>query len=666
MAPRKLLLFAIFVCLVLTPITALSASSQEPGVPPFKTIDNGANATSAQQAHRMTLIGQIGGSTKAVAVQGDYAYLGVGPRIHVLNVADPAHLTLVGQSPVLPGVVNDLAASGGYLYVAAGEAGLRVVSVSDPTRPVEVGFYDTPGSATGLTVAGDHVFVADGTLRSGNQWVNSGLHIINVADPAHPVEVGVRATPGWSVRVAVAGSYAYVGDQGIWDGSQTVGAGLHVVDITNLTNPLLIGSLEVDDVNAVVVSGNYAFIAGGNGGMKTVDISDPAHPAPLATYGSMYAFDIAVQGNHAYIAGGMSGLEVVDISDPEHPIHQSGASIQGWAQGVFTWGDKAYVAVEYGVGLRIFSVADPALTTEMGSYATKGWAHGLALADNIAYIVAGGGILRVTDVTNPALPSDISSVSYGHHAWLGRRVVVNGNWAYIAQPEQGLRTINVTDPTNPVPTGLYGSVRSVQDVAVEGGLAYLAGASAGLRIIDVSVPANPAEIGFFDTPGSANGVAIVGNRAYVADGSSGLRILDVSTPSQPAEIGFYDTAGSALAVSVAGNYAYIADAGGLRIVDVSNPAAPSEVGYSAIAGYTQDVTVSGHYAYVASGSMGGVRMYDVSNPAAPAEVGFYATGGYGESVEVAGNLIYVAGGSRGLVILRYLDKTLYLPLVTRN
>jgi len=65
----------------------------------------GPQVTVAQQSQNVELVGQIGGSTWAVAVQGNYAYIGVGPRLVILNTADPAHPVVVGQTGVLPGVV---------------------------------------------------------------------------------------------------------------------------------------------------------------------------------------------------------------------------------------------------------------------------------------------------------------------------------------------------------------------------------------------------------------------------------------------------------------------------------------------------------------------------------------------------------------------------------
>ncbi|MFZ1595557.1 MAG: hypothetical protein WAW26_06850, partial [Anaerolineae bacterium] len=78
------------------------------------------------------LIGQIGGATYALDSSGPYVYLGVGPRVLVLDVTDPAAPQQVGQSAALPTVVQDVQLSGSLLIVALGEAGVQVLDVSTP------------------------------------------------------------------------------------------------------------------------------------------------------------------------------------------------------------------------------------------------------------------------------------------------------------------------------------------------------------------------------------------------------------------------------------------------------------------------------------------------------------------------------------------------------
>jgi len=141
------------------------------------------------------LVGQIGGTISAVAVEGSYAYVGVGPRLVVLDISDPTHPAFVGQTGVLPGIA-DVAVSASTAYVADGDAGLRVVDVSNPATPTELGFYDTPGYARGVVVSGSTAYVADRGIFDGSQRVGSGLRVVDVGNPASPTEIGYYATAG--------------------------------------------------------------------------------------------------------------------------------------------------------------------------------------------------------------------------------------------------------------------------------------------------------------------------------------------------------------------------------------------------------------------------------------------------------------------------------------
>ena len=100
---------------------------------------------------------------------------------------------------------------GDYAYIADWEGGLRIIDISNPAAPTEIGFYATPGLAQAVTVAGNHAYSADG---------NSGLRIIDISNPSAPTEVDSYDFSGYFVHaedVAVEGNYAYVayGDLGL-------------------------------------------------------------------------------------------------------------------------------------------------------------------------------------------------------------------------------------------------------------------------------------------------------------------------------------------------------------------------------------------------------------------------------------------------------------------
>ena len=144
-----------------------------------------------------------------------------------------------------------------------GLAGLRVINVADLAAPVEVGFYDTPGDAQGVAVAGSFAYVADGS---------SGLHVVNVANPAAPTEVGFYDIPGDAQGVAVAGNHAYVADV----------YSLRVIDVANPAAPVEVGFCDIYGAWDVAVAGNHAYVAS----YRALRVIDVANPAGLSRSGS--------------------------------------------------------------------------------------------------------------------------------------------------------------------------------------------------------------------------------------------------------------------------------------------------------------------------------------------------------------------------------------------
>ena len=129
----------------------------------------------------------------------------------------------------------------------------------------------------------------------------------------------------------------------------------------------------------------------------------------------------------------------------------------------------------------------------------------------------------------------------------------------LSGPATGLARQSASSPADSQNVELIGSIGGIaKAVVVQGNHAYVAAGENGLRVINVSNKSNPTEVAHYDTPGNACDVTVSGNYAYVADGSSGVRIIDVSNPSSPIEVGAYIRRGFARSVAVQGNYAYVA------------------------------------------------------------------------------------------------------------
>jgi pimeloyl-ACP methyl ester carboxylesterase len=305
------------------------------------------NAIAANQgvpladAENVELIGQIGGYAFGVAVVGNNAYIASGDGLRIINVSNPLVPTEVGFYDT-PGYALGVEVVENYAYVADHASGLRVINVSSPTTPTEIGYYDTPGIARGVAVSGNYAFVAD----------SYDLRIIDISSAASPIEVGTYDGPGEALGVAVADDYAYFadGDAG----------GLRVIETSNPAFPTEIGSYDTPGTAyGVTVVSSYAYIADGSTGLRVVNVSNPASPTEVGFYATPgSAWDAVVANNYAYIADDFSGLRIIDIANPAaaNEVGYYDTPTPGFARDVAVSGGLIYVADAYG-GLLILRFA---------------------------------------------------------------------------------------------------------------------------------------------------------------------------------------------------------------------------------------------------------------------------------------------------------------------
>ena len=574
-------------------------------------------------------------------------------------------IPLAGQ--LAYGVPHDVAVSGNYAYVASQEA-VSVFDISNAANPIQVAVIDTTGSAEGVAVSGDKLYVAD--------W-SAGLRVIDISNPLSPVETAVVDTPGYAYGVAVAGGYVYVADHA---------AGLRVFDETSLA--------EVDSYDTagyawdVAVSGGYVFIADGFGGLVVLNEADLSVAATCAAtdrildvavagdfayladgtaglkvfristltcaYGELSttgkAFGVAVDGDFVYLAAGTAGLQVIDVRDPSNPFQADSCDTPGRAYAVVVSGDVAYVADEAG-GFIAVDVEGAPTPTLVSQVETAGNAEGVAVPDEIAYVADGSGGVVAFDVSDPTDPEQLWSCSEAGVQAMD--VAVSGDYAYVADWDAKLRVLDVSAPTAVVCA--YGSAAvsgHPNGIAVSGNRAYLAAADAGLVPVDISNPAAPSALSAIDTPGSANDVVVSGNYAFVADGASGLQIIDTTAPT--AAMTTVATTGYCWGVAYDDGYVYMASGdAGIEVVDVSTlPGAVTKTFTLGLSGSAHSVAIYGDYAYVSVGGKG-VAVVNVSNPALLVYVttcGTPSVPGPSDLV-VAGGYAYVADAESGMVVV---------------
>ncbi len=273
----------------------------------------------------------------AMAADG-YVYVGSERRLVVVDALDPGSPIAMGETSELPDHIFAIDVAGAYAYVAAGEAGLQIVDVSNAALPTVVGAYDTLGSTTGIDVQGRYAYLADG---------QGGVKVIDVSNPLAPV----------------------------------------------LASRLEIGDAAYD----IVADGPLLFVAGGESGLQIFDASDPARIGKLGQIKLPNgARGVAVAGGVAYVAANGAGVRIIDVTNPARPV-EIGAADDVFARDVQAIAGLAYVASERG-GVRVLDVTEPSAPVHTGSYSAVTSANSVHVAEDYLFIADGGGGLQVINV----------------------------------------------------------------------------------------------------------------------------------------------------------------------------------------------------------------------------------------------------------------------------
>ena len=258
------------------------------------------------------------------------------------------------------------------------------------------------------------------------------------------------------------------------------GSGLEVIDISDPTNPTLLGNYNTPGyVYAVTVSGDYAFLVDYDNGLYVIDISDPTTPTFLGNYDTPGgAWDVTVSGDNAFLVDYSYGFYVIDISNPTSPTQIGYYNTPGYAYGVTVSGDYAFVA-DGAAGLQVLNISDPTNPTLLGNYDTPGGAVDVTVSGDYAFVADNPYGLYVIDISDPTTPTLLGFYNTPGYA---NGVTVLGDYAFVAN-QHSLQIIDISDPANPLPLGICNS--SAWKVAVSGDYAFVAGYGFGLLVARV-------------------------------------------------------------------------------------------------------------------------------------------------------------------------------------
>ena len=238
------------------------------------------------------------------------------------------------------------------VYVVAGEFGMFVIDIEEPTNPKLVGEFPTHDYLSDVYVHGDFAYLTS----SGFGLPKPLLIVVDISRPSEPRErstartwddpqflfgtdhniyvsdmgpmvfdVTESATPDLLDEVhydqTITYDVAVEGQTAFLSGKTEEASWLRVYDVSSPSAVSELGYLEIGQpFVSLAVTANHLLAVGSEAELHVIDLSDPASPRRVGVQGDLgEVFDVVVQGDTAVIASGEAGFRVLDISDPINP-----------------------------------------------------------------------------------------------------------------------------------------------------------------------------------------------------------------------------------------------------------------------------------------------------------------------------------------------------------
>jgi hypothetical protein len=555
----------------------------------------------------LRLVGKWGrGPSNEVTGRGNLVALTLGSEVALLDFARPDSPVVLSeiQFSFIP---RQAALHDSFLLV--GGNGIEVWSIADSTRPV---FCNV------VTHAVSDFAIFDTLLYFSSAGT---FHAYSIGDAANPYELGTCVDSGDVVtatrNVAVAREpSSYV---------------LGFMDVSDPTSPHRVGTygaacLGADARGSICVVSKWWNGLDDRFWVDVIDISDPSNPRRLGEADSVGGYDIHLSGPLAFASGYNYGwgFAILDISDSTRPriVSQTMTPNDRFAVWADWTSDWAYVADAKGlVVMNISNISSPRYdTTVMSAHC----AWDIRLDEGRAHVADGGAGLRILDVTNAAIPTELGGIdSASIHALNTSTAVVRDSFAFVGWvTHPWLRVVDISDPRDPRKVGTCDLFNPAEDIVWRDSFLYVA-EIARLQVVNVARPRQPVLVGSCATRDLTwAGLCLRGNTAYVAGPYDGLHIIDVTDPQNPSPVkvlGGISTWGCFVRDSLL----FVSNFDdSLHIFNIANLYNVFQLGAVYVSGAGSDVEVLGDYAYVGAKGLG---LVNVSNPHNPVLVDYYST-----------------------------------------
>lgn len=483
-----------------------------------------------------------------VEVQGDSAYVGYSLEgdmvgLLILDISDPAEITLVHD---ISNPLNDydspkaIRVRDSIVYIVS-EMFLWVLDVAT-SPPTSLCYYQNGYLFLDLEIHDSLLYLAE--MEPMTPTYYGSFSILDISDPANPIELSRIHLNGPVIDVSVSGTTACISDGG---------DGIQFYDVSDPTAPDSLTLYEIRGLYCNLLAKDsllYIFDWGEGwvdsedtipndpdcGDMQILNISDPTMPEFVGYYNiSEYVTRVVLsEDNYAYILnkrGDALDVKVVHIVSDDSLEIKDHYITSGSAQNALLISDTLYLAAGP-AGLELINVANPDsiyLIRKYDMYSSAYSALHIEVGGDYAYVCAGKGAIQIFDLRlDGGPPVDILPI--GDYALEAR---LYGDYLYLADRDAGVQIYNIADPENryhvktcEIASGTHNGMK------ISEGL-LLAGSPYGFGVYDIETdPENPILFGSYNNAmGFSPDYSIYKNNVLRPGMREGFHFVDFSDPA---------------------------------------------------------------------------------------------------------------------------------------
>ena len=207
----------------------------------------------------------------------------------------------------IPGSIRGIASSGDVVVVATEQFGLRIIQPRGPGSLLEVGAYEPNRSAEGPA---DHLQILRTPIASWDVIIDGdraiaafddGIRVIDITEPSRPVLIGYAAFPERAYRLVLRGSHLFA----------ACDDGLRVVDLSDPADPTIVAYTKTPSfATSLLLDEDRVYVGDLSGAITAIGASDPFDRI-TEVHASDRVLGMAMVRDGIAVAAGWQGIRIL-------------------------------------------------------------------------------------------------------------------------------------------------------------------------------------------------------------------------------------------------------------------------------------------------------------------------------------------------------------------